>query len=118
MPALGQPYRGAAVSRWDPETPGEVFEKFENLPLGTGLRHLTRSARVRQGYSGFVEESQIEGSEHQHYSDIHYQSFPNMIPKEKHIYTRDQGDQDHNVKHDRYVPGHFHPPIDSPATDP
>jgi hypothetical protein len=53
-----------------------------------------------------LEESQIKGCKHQDDADVHYHPFPESILKEQKVYTNDNGNQHHNVKHDRHVPRH------------
>jgi hypothetical protein len=49
-----------------------------------------------------VKESQIEGGTHQHDSDIHYQSFPELIPEDQSIDTDDDCDHHHHKKHGKH----------------
>jgi hypothetical protein len=52
-------------------------------------------------------ESQIEGCKHQDNADVHYQPFPESIPKEEQIHTNYNGYQHPNVKPDKHTLCHF-----------
>jgi hypothetical protein len=52
-------------------------------------------------------ESQIEGCKHQDNADVHYQSFPESIPKEEQIHTNYNGYQHPNVKPDKHILCHL-----------
>jgi hypothetical protein len=45
-----------------------------------------------------LEESQIEGCKHQNDSDVHHQSFPEMVPEDQDIYSDDDGYHRHHVR--------------------
>src|SRR5215469_7337324 len=46
-----------------------------------------------------LKESQIEGCKHQNDSDVHHQSFPEMVPEDQGIYSDDDGYHRHHVRH-------------------
>ena len=46
-----------------------------------------------------LKESQIEGCKHQNDSDVHHQSFPEMVPENQGVYSDDDGYHRHQVKH-------------------
>jgi hypothetical protein len=52
------------------------------------------------------QESQVEGRKYQDDPDVHYQPLPKPVPKEKDIYTDNNGCQRCNVKQDRHLSGH------------
>jgi hypothetical protein len=46
-----------------------------------------------------LKKSQIEGCTHQNDSDVHHQSFPEMVPENQGIYRNDDGYHRHHVSH-------------------
>lgn len=46
-----------------------------------------------------LKESPIEGCKHQNDSDVHHQSFPEMVPEDEGIYGHDDGYHRHHVRH-------------------
>jgi hypothetical protein len=66
-------------------------------------------ARALAPFSWMSQESQVEGCEHQHHSDIHCQPFPESVSEERDIYPDYDGYHHHHVKCDSYLFAHFSP---------
>src|SRR5215471_21812659 len=47
-----------------------------------------------------LQEPQIERCEHQDYSDVHHQPFPEPVPEEQDVHADNDGDKREHVKHD------------------
>jgi hypothetical protein len=67
---------------------------------------------LRFGHSAAIDlrvlyESQIEGCKHQDNADVHYQPFPESIPKEEQIHANYDGYQHSEVKADQHTLCHL-----------
>jgi hypothetical protein len=58
-----------------------------------------------------LEKSQIECREHHDNADVRYQPFPYMMPEEQQVYTNDNCNHYHSVKHAKHVPCHVDLPF-------
>jgi hypothetical protein len=54
-----------------------------------------------------LQESEVEGCEHQDDSNIRHQPFQESVSKEREICTDYDGCHRHHVKHDSYLSAHF-----------
>jgi hypothetical protein len=59
-----------------------------------------------------LQESQVEGSNHQDNADIHHQPWPELMPEEQQIHDNDTGCHHQDAKHHIGIPGHFNHPLD------
>src|SRR5215475_5984539 len=53
-----------------------------------------------------LQEPQIERCEHQDYSDVHHQPFPEPVPEEQDVHADNDGYQREHVKHDDCLSSH------------
>src|SRR5262249_54615210 len=56
--------------------------------------------------SSTLQEPQIERCEHQDYSDVHHQPFPEPVPEEQDVHADNDGYQREHVKHDDCLSSH------------
>src|SRR5262249_3895131 len=56
--------------------------------------------------SSTLQEPQIERCEHQDYSNVHHQPFPEPVPEEQDVHADNDGYQREHVKHDDCLSSH------------